>query len=72
MKLVRRISDAPQSRGGSRCPDIWETDEGDLVIIGVDITADLEGNLPGTADISPGERAVVIPRSVFLSARDNV
>lgn len=69
MRLKRRISDPPQSRGGSRCPDIWETDEGGVVVIGVDVTSDLLGNLPPTADISPGEKAVAIPRDVFLSAR---
>lgn len=71
MKLVRRISEPPQSRGGSRCPDIWETVEGNIVVIGIDITDQIQGDLPPTADISPGEKAVMIPRSVFLSAKDN-
>ena len=72
MRLIRRISDPPQSRGGSRCPDIWETDEGSVVVIGVDVTGNLLGNLPPTADISPKEKAVAIPRDVFLSAKKSV
>jgi len=56
------------SRGGSRCPDIWETDTGDYVIIGDDITDTVKQVLPSDADVSGTERAVLIPRDVLLSA----
>ena len=73
MKLMRRMNDIPDgllgSRGGDRCPDIWETDGGDFVIIGGDVTDDVKANLPAVADVSGSERAVLIPRKVLLSAR---
>jgi len=72
MKLVRRLSDIPkglyESRGGSRCPDVWETDAGDYVIIGDDVTDELRQDLPQYTDISGPERAVLVPKEVFAAA----
>lgn len=72
MKLTRRMNDPTGSKGGGRCPDIWETDEDSVVVIGEDVTDNLLGNLPANAYINQGERAVAIPRKVFLSARERV
>ena len=69
MNLIRRLSDPPSSRGGSRCPDVWETDSGDFVVIGSDVTVAVSKNLPADADLSSEERAVLIPRDVLLSAQ---
>jgi hypothetical protein len=70
MRLIRRISDPPVfgSRGGNRCPDIWETDAGDIVIIGDDVTDAVKKVLPADADLSTLERAVRIPKSVLASS----
>ena len=72
MRLIRRISDVPPgldgSRGGGRCPDIWETDAGDYVVIGEDVTDEVRKALPANADVSPNEKVVVIAKDVLLSA----
>ncbi len=77
MKLIKRLSDIPEgltsfSRGGKRCPDIWETDTGDYVIIGEDVTNVVKENLPENADLSNTEQAVLIPRSVLQSAKKRI
>lgn len=73
MKLVRRVSDPPErtkkSRGGTRCPDIWETDSGDYVMIGEDVTDKIKSSLPEDTQFSNSERAVLIPKVVLDSAR---
>ncbi len=73
MKLTRRICDSPKellfSRGGNRCPDIWETDSGDYVVIGQDATESIKDQLPSDAEIQHGkERAVLVPKEILISA----
>jgi len=54
------------------CPDIWELDNGDIAVIGVDFAASYAGRLPGGVVISPDERLVVIPRVTLMSAKPDI
>jgi len=77
MKLTRRICDSPRdllfSRGGGRCPDIWETDSGDYLIIGRDVTESVKDQLPPGEEItSIEEKAVLIPKEIMQSAIKNM
>jgi hypothetical protein len=71
--LRMRLGKSPQelgTTGGSlQCPDIWELDNGDIAVIGPDLTASYTGRLPDDLVISPGERLIVIPRVTMMSAQ---
>ena len=54
------------------CPDIFETETGDFLIIGRDVTSIVEPEIPADAIISKGERAVLIPRDLLVSAAANI
>ncbi|WP_432993172.1 hypothetical protein [Dactylosporangium sp. CA-233914] len=61
-----------QTSGNSSCPDIWELDNGDVAVIGADLTASYDGRLPDGVSVGPGERLVVIPRKTILAAKADI
>jgi hypothetical protein len=75
--FLRRIGPDPHA-GGVRtialrgCPDIWELDNGDFAVIGIDITDAARSKLPSTAGCGPDERIVRIPRNLLVSARADI
>lgn len=75
MRLKKRISASPRELGLTAwlfmCPDLWENEAGDFVAIGKDVTEKLD-DLPKDAVISKGERAVLIPRKLLISAKNNI
>lgn len=77
IKIKRRVSKHSEELGITKilkgiCPDIFETESGDFVIIGRDVTSNVEAEIPADAIISKGERVVLIPRDILLSTIDNV
>ncbi|MFE8953699.1 MULTISPECIES: hypothetical protein [Streptomyces] len=75
MKIVRRIGASPRERGsasGQTCPDIFELSDGDFAVIGTDVTADLDGELPPDAARADYERIVVISRETLLRAKADI
>lgn len=54
------------------CPDIWELENGDIAVIGTELTASYSGRLPSGVVISPGEKLVVIPRVTLISAKPDI
>ena len=77
IKIRRRVSAHPADMGFTRmlkgiCPDIFETETGDFLIIGRDVTSIVEPEIPADAVISNGERVVLIPRDLLVSAADNI
>lgn len=73
MKLKRRLNKSPLELGitvsNSTCPDIWETASGEFVIIGKEVTAELQQRPQMDVKIHTQERAVLIPRVVLISAK---
>ncbi|MEV7185577.1 hypothetical protein [Kitasatospora sp. NPDC093102] len=71
--LTRRLGKSPAELGttGGRdgCPDVWELDNGDIAVIGRDLTAAYRAGLPQDVMVGEGERLVVIPRATLLSAK---
>jgi len=47
-------------------------DNGDVVVIGSDLTAAYEGRLPAGVSVDPGERLVIIPRKTILAAKADI
>lgn len=57
---------------GPECPDIWELENGDIAVIGRDLTGSLGTRLPDGVSISPDERLVVIPRRMLIAAKADI
>ena len=77
IKIRRRVSAHPEDMGFTKmlkaiCPDIFETETGDFIIIGRDVTSIVEPEIPADAIISKGERVVLIPRDLLVSAAENI
>jgi hypothetical protein len=58
--------------GNAGCPEIWELDNGDVAIIGTELTMSYKGRLPEGVRIDPGEGLIVIPRSTIASAKADI
>jgi hypothetical protein len=61
--------DAGQTPGLTGCPDIWELENGDIAVIGIDQTNLLVPSLPNDANCGPDEKIVVIPRRILVGAK---
>lgn len=72
----RRLGKTAQELGNSQdkqdCPDIWQLDNGDIAIIGRDLTADYSKSLPPGVSLSPDERLVVIPGNMLSAAKKDI
>ena len=62
-------TDGAKSAGGEGCPDIWELENGDFAIIGIDMTDEAKSKLPPTAGCGRDERIVRLPRNVLVNAK---
>jgi len=74
--FIRRLGPDPHANGAQtvalhNCPDIFELDNGDFAIIGIDITS-LSGYLPSSAGCGPDERMVRIPRNLLVLAKRDI
>ena len=58
--------------GNASCPEIWELDNGDIAIIGTELTTSYRGRLPHGVSIDSHESLVVIPRSIIVSAKADI
>jgi len=73
--IVRRLGVPPKERGSmtsASCPDIFELADGRFAIIGTDMTAQLDGQLPPDAARAEYERIVVITRETLIRARPDI
>ena len=74
--LTRRLGTSPAELGNtdkiSGCPDVWELDNGDVAVIGRDLTAEYRSRLPKDLVIAEDERLVVLPRNVLIAAKPDI
>jgi hypothetical protein len=74
--FARRPGKSQQELGnttdGPSCPDMWELDNGDVAVIGRDLTDALAARLPDGVSIGADERLVVIPRNMVIAAKDDI
>ncbi|MFD9816477.1 hypothetical protein [Streptomyces sp. NPDC059080] len=72
----RRMGKSPQELGTTTdnpdCPDIWELENGDVAVIGRDLTDSLGKRLPAGVSVGEDERLVVIPRSMMVAAKPDI
>ncbi len=71
-RLGRSGEDNKISKKKNGCPDIWEMDNGDIAVIGRDLTATYAAHLPADVTIAPDERLVIIPGVVLRAARPDI
>lgn len=71
--FVRRLGKSAAELGNSQedsdCPDIWQLDNGDIAIIGRDLTSAYSPRLPDGVTLRTDERLVVIPGNMLSAAR---
>ncbi|RDG36871.1 hypothetical protein [Streptomyces corynorhini] len=72
----RRLGSTAQELGNSRdredCPDIWQLDNGDIAVIGRDLTTAYTAKLPSGVSLSADERLVVIPGNMLSAAKKDI
>jgi hypothetical protein len=71
--FVRRLGKSAAELGdtsqGKTCPDIWELSNGDIAVVGTDMTEAFADRLPSDVSVGTNERLVVIPRNMAVSAK---
>jgi hypothetical protein len=74
--LTRRYGLSPdeleRTKGKLGCPDIWELSNGDIAVIGRDLTNVYADRLPEDVSIVSDERLVVIPRATMIAAKKDI
>lgn len=74
--FVRRLGKSAKELGNSKdekeCPDIWELTNGDVAVIGKDLTAAYASRLPADVSLAADERLVVIPGNMLRSAKPDI
>ncbi|MGW3563254.1 hypothetical protein ACWDSL_05015 [Streptomyces sp. NPDC000941] len=74
--FVRRLGKSAKELGNTRdddgCPDIWELGNGDIAIVGRDLTDAYAERLPADVTIASDERLVVIPGNMLRSAKPDI
>jgi hypothetical protein len=71
-RLGKSSHELGTTSGQASCPEIWELDNGDIAVIGTELTASYAGRLPRSVRIDPGEGLVVVPRSMLISAKPDI
>jgi len=75
-EFVRRLGKSAAELGNSddedKCPAIWQLSNGDIAVIGRDLTADYATRLPESVTLAAGERLVVIPGTTLSAAKADI
>ncbi|MCO5967507.1 hypothetical protein NDW01_03790 [Actinoallomurus sp. WRP6H-15] len=68
-RIGRSAAELGNTSQGKTCPDIWELSNGDIAVVGTDMTEVFAGRLPDDVSIGMHERLVVIPRNMAVAAK---
>lgn len=68
-RLGKSAEELKDSKGKQGCPDIWELSNGDVAVIGRDLTDAYTGRLPDGVTVAHDERLVVIPPATVVAAK---
>jgi hypothetical protein len=71
-RLGKSARELNATGGRDGCPDIWQLDNGDVAVIGRDLTDAYRSRLPGDASIAHDERLVVVPGAMLVSAKSDI
>ncbi|SFC21266.1 hypothetical protein [Streptomyces aidingensis] len=71
-RLGKPARELGNSDGEDECPDIWLLDNGDVAVIGRDLTSAYESRLPEGVALGADERLVVIPGAMLSAAKPDI
>ncbi|MEU0838547.1 hypothetical protein ABZ370_03625 [Streptomyces sp. NPDC005962] len=71
-RLGKSARDLGNTGGRDGCPDICQLENGDIAVIGRDLTEAYRARLPEDASIAPDERLVVIPGNTLSAAKPDI
>jgi hypothetical protein len=71
-RLGKSSEELGNSDGRDECPDIWQLDNGDVAVIGRDLTDIYSPHLPKGVSLGPDERLVVIPGNMLSAAKEDI
>jgi hypothetical protein len=71
-RLGKSAAELANSKGDEDCPDIWQLHDGDIAVIGRDLTAAYGTRLPAGVKLGPDERLVVIPENMLGAAKADI
>lgn len=71
-RLGKSAAELGTTEGRDDCPDIWELDNGDIAVIGRDLTEAYRSRLPDDVRIAVDERLVIIPRRTLVAAKRDI
>jgi hypothetical protein len=71
-RIGKSAAELGQSDGKDECPDIWRLENGDVAVIGRDLTTTYGHRLPEGVSLASDERLVVIPGSMLSAAAKDV
>jgi hypothetical protein len=71
-RLGKSASELGVTDNTPNCPDIWELDNGDVAVIGRDLTPEYAQRLPEGVHIGADERLVVLPGTMLRAAKVDI
>lgn len=71
-RLGRSARESGNSQGREQCPDIWQLSNGDIAVIGRDLTEHYGASLPEGVSLAGDERLVVIPGGMLSAAKPDI
>ncbi|QXE34180.1 hypothetical protein KQY30_07645 [Streptomyces sp. GMY02] len=71
-RLGKSAEELGHSDGKDDCPDIWRLDNGDIAVIGRDLTSHYAPHLPEGVTLAADERLVVIPGTMLSAAKPDI
>ena len=71
-RLGKSAEDQNLSKKGTKCPDIWQLTNGDIAVIGKDLTESYAASLPEGVSLGDDERLVVIPGVMLRTAKKDI
>lgn len=71
-RLGKSAAELDDSKGRDDCPDIWQLSNGDIAVIGRDLTSVYGSRLPEGVTLRADERLVVIPGNMLSAAKPDI
>ncbi|MFJ5952532.1 hypothetical protein [Streptomyces noursei] len=71
-RLGKSAEELGNSQGREQCPDIWQLSNGDVAVIGRDVTDHYRSRLPDGVAVGEDERLVVIPGNMLSAAKPDI
>ncbi|WP_106587156.1 hypothetical protein [Murinocardiopsis flavida] len=71
-RLGKSARELGRSDDDNECPDIWMLDNGDVAVIGRDMTPSYASRLPDGVALSSDEGLIVLPGNMLIAAKADI